>query len=141
MGLKDGAGTDKPADVVTLSRTEHDALMLARTERDAYKAKADEAEAAAVTLSKRVETLEAARHADAVIAEVKGYEAKGHIIPDALRAAVVTMSADVRATVLGSTEKRAVVALGHGGMVEPVDALAAAIAAGNRAIHGEKGAN
>lgn len=119
MGLKDGAGTDKPADAVTLSRTEHDALMLARTERDAFKAEADAAKADVVALAQRLDAVEKARHAEAVAAEVKGYEAKGHIVPDALRAAVVTMSAEVRACVLGSTEKRAVVALGHGGTVEP----------------------
>lgn len=121
MGLKDGAGTNAPADVVTLSRTEHDALMLARTERDAFKAEADAAKADVVALAQRLDAVEKARHIEAVTAEVKGYEAKGHIIPDALRAAVVTMSAEVRACVLGSTEKRAVVALGHGGTVEAVD--------------------
>lgn len=121
MGLKDGAGTDKPADVVTLSRTEHDALMLARTERDAFKAEADAAKADMVTLAQRLDAVEKARHVEAVAAEVKAAESKGHIVPDALKAVVVTMSAEVRACVLAATEKRAVVALGHGGTVEAVD--------------------
>jgi hypothetical protein len=76
MGLKDGAGTDKPADVVQLSRTEHDALVLARTERDTFKAKADAAEADVLSLAQRLDAVEKARHAEAVAAEVKGYEAR-----------------------------------------------------------------
>jgi hypothetical protein len=132
MGSNQGAGTNAPADVVTLSRTEHDALMLARTERDAFKAKADAAEADVVALAQRLDAVEKARHAEAVAAEVKGFEAKGHIIPDALKADVLSMSAEVRARVLGSTEKRAVVALGHGQTAEAVnldspDAIRAAV--------------
>jgi len=120
MGSNQGAGTNAPADVVTLSRTEHDALMLARTERDTYKAEADAAKADVVALAQRLDAVEKARHAEAVTAEVKSYEAKGHIVPDALKADVLSMSADVRARVLGSTEKRAVVALGHGQTAEAV---------------------
>lgn len=120
MGSNQGAGTDKPADVVQLSRTEHDALVLARTERDTFKAEAERANADVLSLAQRLDAVEKARHIEAVAAEVKGYESKGHLVPDALKAAVVTMSAEVRATVLGSTEKRAVVALGHGATVEPV---------------------
>lgn len=121
MGSNQGAGTNTPADVVQLSRTEHDALMLARTERDTFKAEADAAKADVVALAQRLDAVEKARHIEAVAAEVKGYESKGHVVPDALKAAVVTMSAEVRATVLGSTEKRAVVALGHGATAEAVD--------------------
>lgn len=121
MGSNQGAGTNTPADVVTLSRTEHDALMLARTERDAFKAEADAAKAEKVAILSRVESLEAVLHASAVDAEIKAAEAKGHIVPDDLKADVLKMSAEVRARVLSRLEKRAVVALGHGGTVEATD--------------------
>lgn len=114
-----GTGAPKPEDAITLSRTEHSALLLAKRERDeAIEAKA-KADAEALTLAQRVAALEADAKRAAVDAEVKSFEAKGHIIPDALKADVLTMSAEVRARVLGATEKRAVVALGHGGVVEP----------------------
>ena len=121
MGSNQGAGTNTPADVVTLSRTEHEALVLARSERDAAKAEADAAKAEKVAILSRVESLEAVLHASAVDAEIKAAEAKGHIVPDDLKADVLKMSADVRARVLSRLEKRAVVALGHGGTVEAVD--------------------
>lgn len=132
MGLNQGTGTNAPVDVVTLSRTEHDALVLARTERDAFKAEADAAKADVVALAQRLDAVEQARHADAVAAEIKAAEAKGHIVPDDLKADVLKMSADVRARVLSRLEKRAVVALGHGQTAEAVnldspDAIRAAV--------------
>jgi hypothetical protein len=133
MAGQTGTGALKPEDAVTLSRTEHDALVLARQERDEMKAKADAAEAAALTLSQRVEAMEAREHARAVEDEVKAAEAKGHIISADLRAKLLSMPADVRALVLASTAKRALGAKGHGEHVEPVapNSAAAVIAAVN----------
>ena len=132
MGLNQGTGTNAPVDVVTLSRTEHDALVLARTERDAFKAEADAAKADVVALAQRLDAVEKARHIEAVAAEIKAAEAKGHIVPDDLKADVLKMSAEVRARVLSRLEKRAVVALGHGQTAEAVnldspDAIRAAV--------------
>ena len=82
------------------------------------KAKADAAEAAALTLSQRVEAMEAREHARAVDDEVKAAETKGHIVSADLRAKLLSMPADVRALVLASTAKRALGAMGHGEHVE-----------------------
>ena len=140
MAGNQGTGAPKqPDDVVTLSRTEHDALVLARRERDEMKAKADAAEAAALTLSQRVEAMEAREHARAVDDEVKAAEAKGHIVSADLRAKLLSMPADVRALVLASTAKRALGAMGHGEHVEPVAPNSAAAVMAAVKMSREKG--
>lgn len=123
MGLNQGAGTNAPADVVTLSRTEHDALVLARTERDQMKAKADAAEAENVTLAQRLSALEVERAADKLAAEVKAEvdaaEKSGRVVPLSLVPVLTKLGKDDRAAMLAAIPaSRPMAPVGHGGAGE-----------------------
>ena len=139
MADKTGNGAPKPESLTLAEAQSQIATLLA--ERDAVKAQLDaaqadrvKAEAEAVTLSQRIGALEADAHKRAVAEEIRGYEAKGHIIPDALKAKALSMDAESRAICFSATATRAVVALGHGAVVEAPDAVALAIAETNKRL-------
>lgn len=139
MAGNQGTGTPKPEDVVTLSRGEHDALMLARQALDTIRTERDALQAGAVSMSARVEALEAERNRRQVDDEVRAAEQAGKVVTADLRALLAKTSADARAVILAALPaSRPVVALGHGERVEPVDANGPAVVLAAARIAREK---